>query len=113
LTSVPNSLTVPNIAVVQNTATHDEEIHMTATTAHPTRSQAFRPGKYVPLSRITGAEILDDRHPVAVEVAKTTIHGKSSQIFDVGLRVLRAAIVANPALLKRPELEAPELAGSI
>lgn len=86
---------------------------MTATTAHPTRSQAFRPGKYVPLSRITGAEILDDRHPVAVEVAKTTIHGKSSQIFDVGLRMLRAAIVANPALLKRLELEAPELAGSI
>ncbi len=63
-----------------------------------TRSQAVAPGRYIPLARITGAEILPAMHPVAVEVSKTTIHGRAPQIFAVGVRMIRAALRADPRL---------------
>jgi hypothetical protein len=62
------------------------------------RSQAVAPGLYIPLARITGAEILPSMHPVAVEVSKTTIHGRAPQIFAVGVRMIRAALRADPRL---------------
>src|SRR5579884_2319273 len=79
------------------------------------RSQAVAPGRYVPLARITGAEILSDRHPVSVQVAKTTIHGRAPQIFAVGVRMIRAAVRADPRLAAGlaavlPELSAGEAA---
>lgn len=79
------------------------------------RSQAVAPGRYVPLARITGAEILPDRHPVSVQVAKTTIHGRAPQIFAVGVRMIRAAMRADPRLAAGltavlPELSAREAA---
>ncbi len=79
------------------------------------RSQAVAPGRYVPLARITGAEILSDRHPVSLQVAKTTIHGRAPQIFAVGVRMIRAAVRADPRLAAGlaavlPELSAGEAA---
>jgi hypothetical protein len=62
------------------------------------RSQAVAPGRYIPLARITGAEVLPSMHPVAVEVSKTTIHGRAPQIFAVGVRMIRAALRADPRL---------------
>jgi hypothetical protein len=64
------------------------------------RSQAVAPGRYIPLARITGVEILAARHPVAVvQVGKTTIHGRAPQIFAVGVRMVRAAMRADPRLI--------------
>lgn len=73
------------------------------------RSQAVAPGRYVPLARITGAEILSDRHPVSVQVAKTTIHGRAPQIFAVGVRMIRAAVRADPRLAAGLTAVLPEL----
>lgn len=75
------------------------------------RSQAVAPGRYVPLARITGAEILSDRHPVSVQVAKTTIHGRAPQIFAVGVRMIRAAVRADPRLAAGLTAVLPELSG--
>lgn len=73
------------------------------------RSQAVAPGRYVPLARITGAEILSDRHPVSVQVTKTTIHGRAPQIFAVGVRMIRAAMRADPRLAAGLTAVLPEL----
>jgi hypothetical protein len=77
--------------------------------ATQTRSQAWFPGRFISLRQITGAEILSDRHRVSVQVSKTTIHGSSSQLLAVGMRMVRAAIAANPELAVRLAAEAPEL----
>lgn len=74
------------------------------------RSQAVAPGRYIPLARITGAEILAPQHPVSVQVAKTTIHGRAPQIFAVGVRMIRAAMRADPRLLEGLRAVLPELA---
>jgi predicted anti-sigma-YlaC factor YlaD len=73
------------------------------------RSQAVVPGRYIPLARITGAEILSDRHPVSLQVAKTTIHGRAPQIFAVGVRMIRAAVRADPRLAAGLASVLPEL----
>ena len=73
------------------------------------RSQAVAPGRYIPLARITGAEILAPQHPVSVQVAKTTIHGRAPQIFAVGVRMIRAAMRADPRLLEGLRAVLPEL----
>ena len=78
-------------------------------TASTARSQAVAPGRYIPLARITGAEILSPRHPVAVQVAKTTIHGRAPQIFAVGVRMIRAAMRADPRLAAGLAAVLPEL----
>jgi hypothetical protein len=74
-----------------------------------TRSQAVAPGRYIPLARITGAEILAPQHPVSVQVAKTTIHGRAPQIFAVGVRMIRAAMRADPRLVDGLRAVLPEL----
>lgn len=74
------------------------------------RSQAVAPGRYVPLARITGAEILPDGHPVvSVQVVKTTIHGRAPQIFAVGIRMIKAAVRADPRLAAGLAAVLPEL----
>ena len=77
--------------------------------ATQTRSQAWFPGRFVSLRQITGAEILSDRHRVSVQVSKTTIHGSSAQLLAVGVRMVRAALAANPGLVTRLAAEVPEL----
>lgn len=51
-------------------------------------------------------------HPVSVQVSKTTIHGRAPQIFAVGVRMLRAAMRADPRLVAGLAAVLPELSAA-
>jgi hypothetical protein len=46
---------------------------------------------------------------VSVQVTKTTIHGRAPQIFAVGVRMIRAAMRADPRLVEGLRAVLPEL----
>jgi hypothetical protein len=61
-----------------------------SSTLSPRRSQAWFPGKYVPVSRISGIEVFSRRRG-RVQVSDTTIHGSPAQLRALAAHMLRAA----------------------
>jgi hypothetical protein len=75
------------------TSDHLEVIAMSSTVAK--RSQAWFPGRYVPVRHIQGVEVLPRRRG-NVQVAKTTIHGTASELRHLAAQMLRAADLVDP-----------------
>jgi hypothetical protein len=55
------------------------------------RSQAWFPGRYVPVRHIAGIEIMPRQRRTGVHVAKTTIHGTADELRSLAIQLLRAA----------------------
>jgi hypothetical protein len=58
--------------------------------ARSRRSQAWFPGKYVPVSHIHGAEIFTQPRG-GVRIDRTTIHGTAAELRDLGAQLVAAA----------------------
>jgi hypothetical protein len=59
------------------------------------RSQAWFPGRYIPVRHICGIEVLPLPR-AGVQVAKTTIHGTAPELRALAVQMLRAADRVSP-----------------
>lgn len=73
---------------------------MSTKTLPRNRVQTFlAPGRYVPVRHIAGIEVLPRVHRLEVKVDSTTIRGTATDLFALGLQIVRAAVDADPSLI--------------
>lgn len=59
----------------------------------PNRSQAWFPGRYLPVRHLNGIEVLPDvGRRAEVQIVKNTIHGTAAQLRSLAMQLLAAAV---------------------
>jgi hypothetical protein len=72
-------------------------------TTQRNRSQAWFPGRYVPVRHVQGVEVLPcaPQRRGGVQVAKTTIHGTAAELRALAVQMLAAAEAVEPTPANR------------